>query len=671
MKMPSHQTHPTTIRSIRAALGLVAAFAGLSPARAAEESLKSPDGRIVIVVNDTDGLRYHVTLDGAPVLAESALGLDFEGGFSLGRRTAIVGATRGEHDSTWENAFGQRRTVRDHYRELKLDLQEHADSPRRFNVIVRAYDNGVALRYEIPVQPGLGSCVATNGRREFFFPADLTCWAGDYSDCAENQYPKKPLSQLTANVARPHVLPLLVKLPQGYAAVAESDLLDWAGMFVTSAGPRADGTPRPGAKVTLAARKDGHALVVGHDRRLSPWRVITLARQARDLIGNDLIATLATPSQIADTSWIKPGITAWDSWWTGTNPTQPNFKGLNSRGDTRSHQEYIQFAADMGFPYQLIDWFWYEPMNNPKADLTKPAAHVDIPGLIAFARERNVRLLLWLDSHDVERQGFDKVFSQIAQWGFAGVKIDFMNHDGQETVKWYNDALAAAARYKLMVDLHGAYKPTGLARTWPNFITQEGVLGNEYNKIRPGACTTLHTVTLPFTRGLLGPMDFTPGGFLNRTAADFKVTQPAQVVGTRARQLAETVVYFSPLLVLCDSPDNYRGQPGVEFFRGLPTVWDDTVVLSAEVAQHVVIARRSGSRWYLAAMNGDAPLTLKVPLKFLGKGKWQLRAFADTAESGAQPEKISDTTTMVGADDMVELTLAPAGGYAAALSPSP
>ncbi len=149
------------------------------------------------------------------------------------------------------------------------------------------------------------------------------------------------------------------------------------------------------------------------------------------------------------------------------------------------------------------------------------------------------------------------------------------------------------------------------------------------------------------------------------------MTQPAQVVGTRARQLAETVVYFSPLLVLCDSPDNYRGQPGVEFFRGLPTVWDDTVVLSAEVAQHVVIARRSGSRWYLAAMNGDAPLTLKVPLKFLGKGKWQLRAFADTAESGAQPEKISDTTTMVGADDMVELTLAPAGGYAAALSPSP
>ena len=657
--------------SARAALALIASLAVFSPARATAEAVASLDGRVRVTVDDSDGLRYQVALDGQPVLVDSPLGLDFEGGFSLGRRANIEQAARTEHDDTWENPFGQRRTIRDHYRELKLALRESADAPGRLNLIVRAYDNGVALRYEIPAQPGLERYVVTNERTEFIFPSDRVCWVGDYSDCAECQYPEKTLSRLSANVARPHVLPLLVKLPQGYAAIAESDLLDWAGMFVTAAGPRADGKARPGAKATLAARKDGHALVVGQDRRLSPWRVILLARQAGELIDNELVATLATPSQLADTSWIKPGITAWDTWWTGTNPTQPNFQGLSSRGDTRSHKEYIDFAAEMGFPYQLIDWFWYEPMNNPKADLTKPAAHVDIPGLIAYARERNVRLLLWIDSHDLDRQGFEKVFAQIAAWGFAGVKIDFMNHDGQETVKWYADVLAAAARHQLMVDLHGAYKPTGLARTWPNFITQEGVLGNEYNKIRPGACTTLHTITLPFTRGLLGPMDFTPGGFLNRTAAEFKVTQPAQVVGTRARQLAEAVVYFSPQLCLCDSPANYRGQPGVEFFRGLPTVWDDTVVLSAEVAQHVVIARRSGSRWYLAAMNGEAPLMFKVPLNFLGAGAWTLRAFADTPESGTQPEKISDTTRDVGPADTLGLALAPAGGYAAVLSPRP
>lgn len=647
---------------------LLASLAVAAPARAAQESLASPDGHIAVTVDDADGLRYRVTLDGEPVLAESRLGLDFEGGVSLGRRTTITAAARGEHDGRWDNPFGQHRTVRDHYRELKLELRETANAPSRLNLILRAYDQGVALRYEIPAQPGLESYVVTNERTEFIFSSDLTSWAGDYSDCAESQYPEKRLSELTANVAKPHVLPLLVKLPRGYAAITEADLLDWAGMFVTAAGPDAAGTPRPGAKVTLAARKDGRALVVGHDRRLSPWRVILLARQASQLVGNELVPTLATPSQLADTSWIKPGIAAWDSWWTGTNPTQPDFKGLNSRGDTRSHKEYIEFAAEMGFPYQLIDWFWYEPMNNPKADLTKPAPHVDIPGLVAFAHERNVRLLLWIDSHDLDRQGFEKVFSQVAAWGFAGVKIDFMNNDSQETVRWYADVLAAAARHELMVDLHGAYKPTGLARTWPNYITQEGVLGNEYNKIRPAACSPRHTVTLPFTRGLLGPMDFTPGGFVNRTPAAFRVTQPAEVVGTRARQLAETVVYFSPLVCLCDSPAHYRGQAGVEFFRGLPTVWDDTVALSAEVAQHVVIARRSGARWYLAAMNGDAPLTLRVPLRFLGAGRWNLRAFADTSESAERPEAVSDTTSSVEAGDALELTLAPAGGYAAVLS---
>jgi alpha-glucosidase len=635
---------------------------------AREASIKSPDGRIAVVVSDSNGLSYHVTAQGKTVLAESQLGLDFAGGFSFGRKTEIVKTAEKENDSSWENAFGPRRAMRDHCRELTLNLQEKADAPSRFNLIVRAYDNGIAFRYELPEQPGLEEYTVTAERTEFIFPADLTCWAGDFSTCAESQYPEKKLSQLSTNIARPQVLPLLVKLPDGFAAIAESDLLDWAGMFVAAAGPTAAGQPRTGARAALAERKDDRGAVFGKERRLSPWRVVMLARDTRELLSNDLVTLLATPSQIADTAWIKPGITAWDSWWTGINPTQPGFTGLNSRGDTRSHKEYIDFAAEMGFPYQLIDWYWYEPMNRPNSDLTKPAAHVDIPGLIAYAKERGVRLLLWIDSHDLERQGVEKVFSQIARWGFAGVKIDFMDSDSQETVQWYVKVLSTAAQEHLMVNFHGGYKPTGLARTWPNYISQEGVLGNEYNKIRPDACTTLHTVTLPFTRGLLGPMDFTPGGFLNRTAATFKVTMPAEVVGTRARQLAETVVYFNPLLCLCDSPANYRGQPGVEFFRGLPTVWDDTVILSGDVAQHIVIARRSGSRWYLAAMNGDAPLTIKVPLNFLGKGSWKLREFKDTTDSATKPTEIAEGNRSVSSADTLELTLAPAGGYAASLS---
>lgn len=640
----------------------------LIPLRAAETSISSPDRRIVVTVDDRDGLHYHASFSGQPLLMDSRLGLDFEGGFSMGRRSEIIQSQNTEHDASWENSFGQNRIVRDHYSELTLQVREKADAPNRFNVIVRAYDNGIAFRYEIPPQPGLDQYVITDELTEFSFPSDLSCWAGDYSDCAECQYPEKHLSQLGTNGARAHVLPLLVKLPNGYAAIAESDLIDWAGMFVSGLGPKSDGSLRHGAKVALARRKDGRGAVEGQQRRLSPWRVIMIGSDARELVGNELIPTLATPSQLSDISWIKPGITAWDAWWTGTNPTQPDYKGLSSRGDTRSHKEYIDFSAEMGFPYQLIDWYWYEPMDNPAADLTKPAAHVDIPGLIAYAKQRGVKLILWINSHDIERQGVEKVLSHIAQWGFAGVKIDFMNSDSQEAVTWYAKVLAAAAREHLLVDFHGAYKPTGLARTWPNFITQEGVLGNEYNKIRLGACTTLHTITLPFTRGLLGPMDFTPGGFLNRTASDFKITAPTEVIGTRARQLAETVIYFSPLLCLCDSPANYRGRPGVEFFRGLPTVWDETQVLSAAVGENVVIARRSGKKWYLAAMNSEAPFTARIPLKFLRSGKWSLRAFADTPESAQQPERISDSTTNVSAEDSVQLTLSPSGGYAAVLS---
>ena len=335
----------------------------------------------------------------------------------------------------------------------------------------------------------------------------------------------------------------------------------------------------------------------------------------------------------------------------------------------------------MGWPYQLVDWFWYENMTSydvtlnlnrknpdrPPVDFTKTASPIDMPAILAHAKVRGVRLMIWLHSYDLHRYGIEKACKLFADWGAAGLKIDFMNSDSQETVAWYEKVIATAARHRLLIDFHGAYKPTGLARTYPNYITQEGVLGNEYNKLDGNKCTPLHTVTLPFTRGLLGPMDFTPGGFINRPAAEFKITQPAEVMGTRTRQLAEPVIYFSPLMVLCDSPANYRGQPGIEFYRGLPTVWDETVVPLAEVARHVVIARRSGNRWWLAAMNGNEPVTLRVPLGFLGPGRWTLRSFADGLDSATRPEQVIEKRQAATAGDTVTLKLGPAGGYAAVL----
>jgi len=355
--------------------------------------------------------------------------------------------------------------------------------------------------------------------------------------------------------------------------------------------------------------------------------------------------------------------------------------GVWARGDTKADMAYIDFAAEMGWPYQLIDWFWYENMTTyevalnlggknperPPVDFARCVPHVDMAMLLDYAKLRGVRLMVWLHSYDLERYGIERACALFEKWGVAGLKIDFMNSDSQETVAWYERVLSTAARYKLLIDFHGAYKATGLARTWPNYITQEGVLGNEYNKLEGNKCTPLHTVTLPFTRGLLGPMDFTPGGFINVPAKDFKIAQPAMVMGTRARQLAMPVIYESPLTVFCDSPANYRRAAGIEYYRGLPTVWDETAVPSAEIAKHIVIARRSGNAWWLAAMNGDSALKLNVPLAFLGPGNWKLRAFADAPDAADAPSHIVEQSRTVTASDTIELDLAPAGGYAARL----
>jgi len=646
-----------------------------------EVSVSSPDGHLTVVVSDTDGLKYRVEQDGQPLLEDSQLGLELADGLVFGPGSQISDTQRQSHHGTWENGFGGQRQVPDNWQELSLTLEETSqdtapDAGHTFGLIVRAYDNGVAFRYDLPASFSDGKFTINQELTEFRFTADHRCWAGGEHSSAETQYPETKLSAIPAhnNHGGPYhgVPPLLVETPSAYVAIAESDLIDWAGMLLSGTGETA-------VKATLAQRHDGRGTVVGHGPMQSPWRVLLVAPEAASLLTNDLVATLATPSRIADTSWIKPGVSAWDAWWTGLNPSQPKNTGVDSRGDTRSHKEYIDFASEMGFRYQLMDWFWYEHMtswnkglnaepNDPSGDFTHELPHIDVPELVGYARERNVSLWIWAHSLDIKTFGMERALQHFADLGLVGIKVDFFGSDSQETVKWIVELLECAARHHLLVDLHGVYKPTGLARTYPNFLTQEGVLGNEYNKLGGKQCDIRHTITLPFTRGLLGPMDFTPGGFLNRTEADFKTTAPAEVMGTRARQLAMTVIYPSPFQVLCDSPANYRNQPGVEFFRGLPTVWDESVVLSAEVAEHVVIARRAEDQWRLAAMNGEQPLTLRVPLTFLGEGPWQLHAFADTPESGEAPETIAETTSTVTAAETIELTLAPAGGFAATLT---
>jgi alpha-glucosidase len=645
-------------------------------AQAAEQKLVSPGGGLAIVVSDVHGLAFRVETQGKILLTSSPLGLEFEGGVKLGPRAVITRTVRAGHDGQWENRFGSNRLVRDRWREMHLTLEEPGAPRRTFGLIVRAYDDGVAFRYELPESTGLGHFVLTTELTEFRFADDYRCWAGGESAATEARYGESRISAIpSGKPGQPFrsILPLLVETPAGYLAISESDLLDWAGMSITGTGTTA-------VRVTLDPRADGQGLVVSSAPRVSPWRVLMYGRTAAALAGSDLIATLATPSRLQDTSWVKAGACAWDPWWTGTNPhdPDPSHTAVLARGTTAADKKYIDLAAEMGWPYQLMDWFWYKNMtlyskslqstpNSELADFTQSDPTINIRELVQYAKSKNVRLFIWAHSLDVETFGVEKALAYFAEQGFAGVKIDFINSQSQEAVRWCEKVLATAARYHLMIDFHGTYKPTGMARTYPNFITQEGVLGNEYNKLPGNQCTLLHTITLPFTRALLGPMDFTPGGFLNRPPKDFRISVPAEVMGTRARQLAMTVIYPSPLTVMCDSPMNYRGQAGIEFLRAIPTVWDESVVLSGEVAQSIVVARRSGERWYVAAMNGENSAQLQVPLKFLGKGKWTLRSFADKADS-SDYEAVVESTRDMDAESVLPVSLAPGGGFAGIIS---
>ena len=244
--------------------------------------------------------------------------------------------------------------------------------------------------------------------------------------------------------------------------------------------------------------------------------------------------------------------------------------------DTKTIKEFIDFAAKNGFPYQLIDWQWYGAFNDEKADITKVNPAVDMPEVLRYAKEKNVGIWLWLHYADLKKQ--PQALALYEQWGIKGIKVDFMNRDDQEMVNWYHETVKLAAKHKLMVNFHGAFKPDGWSRTYPNLVTREGVLGNEYNK-NSSRATPDHNVTLAYTRGLLGAMDYTPGGFLNKGFGDFSISTPTSVQGTRCHQLAMFVVYESAIATLCDHPQNYENQLGFDFIKNVPTSWKDTYFL--------------------------------------------------------------------------------------------
>ena len=614
-------------------------------------TLTSPDRQIAVDIHPSP-LTYSVSWHGQTVLYDSPLGLDLKGQPEE-KSFLITGVKPGNVDRTVTPTWGKSSLIRNYYNELTVDLKSSGGAA--LTLVFRAYDDGVAFRYRLPPSSSSKSFIVTRERTGFNFPGDPTVWATTYPsfhNSTEQHYPRVKLTDLTTEGIIG--LPFLAEInPHLYAAIAEADLTDWAGMSLRATND--------GLEANLSPRLDGNGLVAGTLPHDSPWRVLMLGSTPGSLIESSLIENLNPTSAIADTSWIKPGMMAWDHWWSG-----------DTKVDNETIKSYIAFASEMGFPYQLIDWQWYGPFNEPTADIIKPAPQLDWPGILAFAKEHHVREWLWLHSADVSRaleaNTLDAAFSTYEQWGIAGVKIDFMDSDDQAMVNWYIKVVQMAAAHHLMVDYHGAFKDTGLRVTYPNLLTREGVLGNEYNKFSHRVTPT-HKLTLPFTRMLVGPMDYTPGGFLNRSPAEWKQTIPTQVMGSRAQELALFVVYWSPLTCVTDAPENYKNQPGLDFLRVVPTVWDETRVLDGSVGEHIVMARRSGKRWFVGGMTADQPYSYRLSLNFLGAGKYTAHLYLDPEQFNASYEALTQQTRTVSANDAITLPMRPAGGAAVYFEP--
>jgi alpha-glucosidase len=644
-------------------------------ARAADAlSATSPDGNLVVSFALKSnpqpylpGMRayYRISYRGVAVLRDSPLGLDFDGASPLDHDFEIIDTDQHSHADAWTNPFGAQRNIPDHYNQLRVSLHEKQSPGRRVDLIFRAYNEGAAFRYFLPQQPGLEKFTLLAEYTGFYFAREASAFAlnlGRFNTSNEGEFGPTKL-----NLIKPSSiinLPLLVEIPGGpWVGLLEADLTDYAGMYVGGV---------PGIENALVSRLSPSRdrmdqAVVGSTPKTSPWRVLLINDRPGGLIeSNYLILNLSAPSVLADTSWIAPGKAAWD-WWSGSFARNVTFKpGMN----TATMEHYVDFAAEHHLEYMLVDAGWYpeKDYTNP-GDILSYVPEVNVPEIIAHAKQKGVKVLLWVYWGAMDKQ-MDEALDLYAKWGAAGIKVDFMDHDDQTMVNFYERLVRKAAEHHLVVDLHGAYKPTGLRRTYPNLLTREGVMGMEYSKWSDRV-TPEHDVTLPFTRMLAGPMDYTPGCFNNATREQFKPRNLEPMCqGTRAHQLAMYAVFESPLVMLSDYPEDYDYNPGMEFLDKVPTVWDETKVLNGEPARYVTIARRHGDTWYLGAMTNWDARDLDVPLSFLGAGEYEAQIFADGADADKVATSLTISRRKVKAREKLTLHLAPGGGAAVIFSPA-
>lgn len=637
-------------------------FSGSGLLQAGEYKVSSPGGKITINVRTGDRIYYSVEAGGREMIGPSAISMTVNDTTVLGLNPK---GTRESRRSVDEKIFPpvkeKKAVIIDRYNELTLRFKGG------YGLIFRAYDDGAAYRFFVATN----ELIKVNYEEATFaFAGEPTGWipfVKSMHTSFESSYTHLPLKDVGA--ARFCYIPVLVDLPDGAkAAVAEADIESYPGIFLAG---NDEGLPvlkgkfapypleekfRNKTERTLDVSKAADYIALTRGPRSFPWRAILYAEKDADLIGNDLVYRLGPPLAIKDTSWIRPGKVAWD-WWNDWNIYGVDFRaGIN----TATYKYYIDFAAGHGIEYVILDEGWSE-----LTDLLKINPDIDMDELSAYAAEKKVGLILWCVWGAFDRQ-MDAALDRFAKWGVKGVKIDFMDRDDQKVVEFYRRVAKAAADRKMLVDFHGAFKPDGLRRAYPNIITREGVMGLEACKWSD-EITPDHDLILPFTRMLAGPMDFTPGAMINARKEEFRaIGSRPMSQGTRTHQLAMYVAYESPLQMLCDSPSNYEREPdSMAFLSSVPTVWDETRVLEAKAGDYLVIARRNGKAWYVSAMTDWTPRKFEISLDFLGEGEWRADIFADGVNADRRAEDLKRSTRKVAMGDKLTIEMAPGGGWAA------
>jgi alpha-glucosidase len=629
-------------------------------------SVTSPNGAVQVNINVAEKLTWSVSQQSQTIIEPSAIALHLSDGKTLGESAQITSAKKETINTTIPALFYKKDSIEDNYAQLTLNCKGD------YGIIFRAYDDAVAYRFFTKKKD---SIIIQSEDAEFNFTDDDSAWIpysndphnGDKYECSfENIYQHIPLSKFVKDSVA--FAPVLVDVSNNKKVlITEADLEDFPGMFLTNAisgfGLRADHAPyaleqvqneRNPVQALVTKRADYIAKTQGEKN--FPWRVVIISNSDKDLLNNDMVYRLASPNRVNDISWIKPGKVAWD-WWNNWNISHVDFRaGIN----TETYKYYIDFASANHINYILLDEGW-----SDDKDIMKIVPEIDLKEIISYAAQKNVGVWLWMGSYPLD-QKMNEIFTTYSKMGVNGFKIDFMDRDDQPMVGFYYNVAKLAADNHVMVDFHGAYKPTGLNRTYPNVVNFEGVHGMEQLKWGHDDQVT-YDVSIPFIRMVAGPLDYTPGAMRNANKESFRpVNEMPMSQGTRCHQLAMYIMYEAPFEMLSDNPTTYlKEQESTDFISAVPTTFDETIALDGKVSEYCVIARRKGNAWFVSAMNNWNARDISIDLSFLKTGNYEAEIFKDGINADRDATDYKKEIKPLSSTDKLTVHLAPGGGWAA------